>query len=113
MSGTAAPGDARAVSRPGRLSRALPWLGVAPFVLFAALFLLMPTLRLIIGSFQDILGNFTLANYEDFNTKIVISAYTTSIEISIVTAVGGGDLRVPHGLRRDRRRAAPVPSDRR
>ena len=92
MSATAAAGDARAVSRPGRFRALLPWLGIAPFVLFAALFLLVPTLRLIIGSFQDVRGNFTLANYEDFGTKIVISAYTTSIEISIVTAVAAGIL---------------------
>lgn len=90
MTATAPTGDARAVSRPGRLRALAPWLGVAPFLLFAFLFLALPTIRLIVGSFQDLHGNFTIANYEDFNTKIVISAYTASIEISLVTAIVAG-----------------------
>ena len=52
------------------------------------MFLLIPTAKLIIGSFQDSAGQLTLANYEDFDTKIVINAYEASIEISLVTAVG-------------------------
>lgn len=90
MSHTADPLDARAAQRaqPGRSRSLLPWLGLAPFALFAAAFLLIPTAKLIIGSFQDSNGAFTLANYADFNTKIVLGAYTTSIEISFVTAVG-------------------------
>jgi putative spermidine/putrescine transport system permease protein len=90
MSGTADPLDARAAQRaqPGRSRDLLPWLGLAPFLLFAAAFLLLPTVKLIIGSFQDSAGQFTLANYADFGTKIVLNAYSTSIEISLVTAVG-------------------------
>jgi putative spermidine/putrescine transport system permease protein len=61
-----------------------------PFVAFATLFLLVPTVRLIVGSFQDRDGNFTLANYEDFNTKVTISAYQASVEISLVTAIVAG-----------------------
>ena len=50
-------------------------------------FLGIPTVKLIIGSFVDSNGQLTLANYADFGSKIVSSAYLTSIEISIVTAV--------------------------
>ncbi|MEO7664614.1 MAG: ABC transporter permease subunit [Candidatus Limnocylindrales bacterium] len=90
MTGSAITGDARAVDRPGRFRSLATWLGVVPFFLFALAFLFVPTLRLITGSFQDRTGAFTLANYEDFNTKIVINAYTASIEISLVTALVAG-----------------------
>ena len=90
MSHTADPLDARAAQRaqPGRSRSLLAWLGLAPFLLFTAAFLLIPSAKLIIGSFQDRSGQFTLANYADFSSKIVVNAYTTSIEISLVTAVG-------------------------
>ena len=92
MSNTADPLDARAAQRAqsGRSRRLLPWLGLVPFLAFAAAFLLVPSVKLIVGSFQDSAGHFTLANYSDFGTKIVINAYQTSIEISLVTAIGAG-----------------------
>lgn len=67
------------------------WLGVAPFFLFAILFLILPSLRLIIGSFTDSEGNFTLKNMLDLITqKNILDAYWLSIRISAVTAIGGG-----------------------
>ena len=36
------------------------WLGVAPFFLFALLFLILPTSYLIVGAFQNPAGEFTL-----------------------------------------------------
>jgi len=85
---TADPAGARTarVAQSGR-SRLLPWLGLVPFLVFTAAFLLVPTIKLILGSFQDSAGNLTLSNYEDFGSKIVVGAYTTSIEISLVTAI--------------------------
>jgi putative spermidine/putrescine transport system permease protein len=90
VSHTADPSSARAAqqAQPGRFRNLLPLLGVVPFFVFATMFLLIPTVKLIIGSFQDSAGRLTLANYEDFDTKLVINAYTASIEISLVTAVG-------------------------
>ena len=40
---------------PGARAMRLPtqWLGVAPFIIFALMFLILPTLYLIIGAFQD------------------------------------------------------------
>jgi putative spermidine/putrescine transport system permease protein len=90
VSRTADPSSARAVQRaqPGRSRNLLPLLGLVPFFVFTSMFLLIPAAKLIIGSFQDSAGQFTLANYEDMTSKIVVNAYATSIEISIVTAIG-------------------------
>jgi putative spermidine/putrescine transport system permease protein len=89
VTGTVDPSGARTApkAQSGRSSRLLSWLGVAPFLLFAGAFLLIPTFKLILGSFQDPAGNLTLENYSDFGSEIVVGAYTTSIEISLVTAV--------------------------
>ncbi|MBI2780176.1 MAG: ABC transporter permease subunit [Chloroflexi bacterium] len=88
MSTTPGPTGARtALAQSGRSTRLLPWLGVVPFLVFSGAFLLVPTIKLILGSVQDSAGNFSLANYEDFTSKIVVGAFTTSIEISLVTAV--------------------------
>ena len=38
------------------------WLGVAPFFVFAAMFLIVPTASLLVGAFKDNAGAFTLAN---------------------------------------------------
>ena len=45
-----------------RLSLPLNWVGVAPFLLFAVLFLIWPTLHIVIGAFQTPEGSFTLVN---------------------------------------------------
>lgn len=72
-------------------SRARNWLGVVPFFIFAILFLLLPSLRLIVGSFTNDQGQFTLKNIMELvNQPSILSAYWLSIEISAVTAIGGG-----------------------
>jgi putative spermidine/putrescine transport system permease protein len=68
------------------------FLGVVPFVLFATLFLVIPTSYLVVGSFQDRGGNFTAQNYLDLTQPITANAYAASIEISLVTAILGGVL---------------------
>jgi putative spermidine/putrescine transport system permease protein len=68
------------------------WLGVVPFFAFAVLFLFLPSLVLFVGSFQDLEGNFTLANVTGLFTESILSAYWITIRISVVTAVGGGIL---------------------
>ena len=78
--------DARPVcGRPG-----LNWLGVVPFFAFAVLFMILPVTFLLIGSFQDSQNHLTLQNYADLSQNLVIDSYRNSIEISLVTAVGGG-----------------------
>lgn len=65
------------------------WLGIAPFFLFALLFLLLPTGFLVVGGFQDAEGHFTLANIAHLFQPSIVSAYWISIEVSAVSALGG------------------------
>ena len=75
-----------------RLRSALgKWIGLVPFFLFALLFIILPSLGLLAGSFLDAQGNFTLKNIADlFTTPFIINAYKLSIQISAITALGGG-----------------------
>ncbi len=67
------------------------WIGVAPFLLFAILFLFLPSMRLFIGSFTTEAGEFTLENVKElFTQKYILDSYILSIKISAVTALGGG-----------------------
>ncbi|MDO9303371.1 MAG: ABC transporter permease subunit, partial [Anaerolineales bacterium] len=67
------------------------WIGVFPFFLFAILFLILPSLRLFIGSFTNADGQFTIANIlQLFQEKFILDAYWLSIRISAATALGGG-----------------------
>ena len=69
------------------------WLGVAPFFLFAILFQFLPSLRLFTATFSDTDGNFTLNNIiQLFSEPFILNAYKLSIQISAVTALGGGVL---------------------
>ena len=93
VSGTAMPLDARGAPssvRPGRRRFNLSWLGLVPFLAFSTLFLIIPTSYLVIGSFKDNSGAFTLQNYADLTGELPLNAYLNSIEISVVTAVLGG-----------------------
>lgn len=67
------------------------WLGAIPFFLFALLFLILPSMRLFVGSFTTDAGQFTLDNLKQvFLQPSILSAYWLSIKISAVTAIGGG-----------------------
>ncbi len=65
-------------------------LGVVPFMLFALMFLLLPTAYLMLGAFQDADGHFTLANLRGLMEANVLEAYWISIKISATSALGGG-----------------------
>lgn len=78
------------MARPVRRRLSWQWLGLVPFLVFAAAFLLIPTSYLVVGSFNDQAGNPTLQNYADLAQPEIASSYLTSIEISVVTAVLGG-----------------------
>ncbi len=75
-----------------RASRAFSWawLGVLPFFAFAVAFLLLPSTSLFIGSFQDAQGRFTLDNVLGLSQPNIRNAYWLSIQVSAVTALGGG-----------------------
>jgi len=66
------------------------WLGVAPFFLFALLFLFLPSLTIFIRSFEAVGGGFTFENITALFTRSdIVNAYKTSLSISVITAVGG------------------------
>ncbi len=66
------------------------WLGVLPFFLFTFLFIVLPSLSLFVGAFQNNQGGFTLKNFADLFDPSILSGYWVSIRISAVTALGGG-----------------------
>lgn len=66
------------------------WLGVAPFLLFAVALLILPSLSLFVGSFQDSSGAFTFNNLRNLLQPNILDAYWLSIRVSAVTAIGGG-----------------------
>ncbi|MGN6470050.1 MAG: ABC transporter permease [Rhizobiaceae bacterium] len=77
---------------PGaRAARRLPthWLGIAPFIAFALLFLILPTLYLIVGAFQDRTGQFSLASIRALFEPSILAAYWISIKVSLASAIIG------------------------
>ena len=80
----ASPPDVRAgVQMPTQ------WLGVAPFFLFAPMFLILPTAYLILGAFQNEAGEFTLENIAALAQPTIVAAYWISIKVSVTSAVLG------------------------
>jgi putative spermidine/putrescine transport system permease protein len=66
------------------------WLGVVPFFIFAFLFIVLPSVTLLLGAFRDNAGKLTLANFVSLMDPSILSAYWVTIKISLATAVGGG-----------------------
>ncbi|MET3898201.1 putative spermidine/putrescine transport system permease protein [Devosia sp. UYZn731] len=79
--GTTAPAKKRALS--------FEWLGVAPFIVFAIMFLILPTLYLVGAAFVDEKGGLTLANFAGLGTPQIVAAYWISIRISGASAILG------------------------
>ena len=78
-------------ARHHRVRRHLPlhWLGLVPFAVFATLFLIMPTMKIVLGAFQTPEGALTFDNIRGLNTDLIRSAYWISIKISLVSALLG------------------------
>ncbi|HNB25933.1 MAG TPA: ABC transporter permease subunit [Alphaproteobacteria bacterium] len=86
--------DAQTAPKPAstlqRSQTTWAWVGVSPFFLFALLFLILPTLYLVVGAFQDADGNFTLVNVLNlFRDGQIKSAYWISIKISLASGIAG------------------------
>ena len=75
--------------RLGRV-RSMTWFGVVPFFAFVTLFLLLPSVSLVVGAFQDEAGGFTLENVRSLFESQFLGAYKTSIGLSALTAFLGG-----------------------
>jgi putative spermidine/putrescine transport system permease protein len=76
---------------PGRRRLPLAWIGVVPFFVYATAFLLLPSGIVLVGAFKDDKGSFTFKNMSTvLHTPEYVHAFRTSIELSLVTAIGGG-----------------------
>src|SRR5882757_2633019 len=67
----------------------LNWLGVAPFLLFALLFLILPTIQIVLGAFRTPDGSFTLANLQGLAAPNIVNATWISMKLSLLTALLG------------------------
>jgi putative spermidine/putrescine transport system permease protein len=65
------------------------WLGVAPFFIFAVMFLILPTAYLMLGAFQNEQGEFTLENLAALTQPSIVAAYWISIKVSFASAILG------------------------
>ena len=74
-------------TRGGRLS--IAWIGALPFLAYVGLFLLLPTAIIVIGSFTTPSGSFSLSNLSGIYKSYMVKAFTTSLEVSAVSAVTG------------------------
>jgi putative spermidine/putrescine transport system permease protein len=80
---TAPPDVARRMRLPTQ------WLGVAPFFIFALMFLILPTVYLMLGAFQNDAGEFTLENITALSQPSIVAAYWISIKVSFASAILG------------------------
>lgn len=67
----------------------LAWVGLVPFLLFGLAFLIYPASTILARSFIDKDGGLTLANVFAVFEPSLLDAYGASLQISIVTAIGG------------------------
>ncbi|MBK8456464.1 MAG: ABC transporter permease subunit [Phyllobacteriaceae bacterium] len=67
----------------------LNWLGLLPFIVFALLFLVLPTVHIVVGAFQDRDGAFTLQNLLDLRNGTIPASYWISVKISVASAALG------------------------
>ncbi|HOX32005.1 MAG TPA: ABC transporter permease subunit [Spirochaetales bacterium] len=72
------------------VKRSLSWLGLVPFFLFAFAFMLLPASSILVGSFQDAEGAFTLANLANLFRPSILNSYIVTIKVSATTALLGG-----------------------
>lgn len=67
----------------------MAWIGVLPFLAFAALFLILPTVQLVAGAFRTPEGGFTLRNVAGLFQPSILAAFWISIRISVASAALG------------------------
>lgn len=79
------------MAKPASLTRFVPlrWLGIIPFFVFAFLFLILPTVYIVVGAFRTPQGDFTISNILALNTPTIRNAYWISIKISFWSALLG------------------------
>src|SRR5258706_13507700 len=70
--------------------------GLVPFLVFPILFLVLPTIDLLVGSVHTKTGAFTLDNFAHLTRPFTDAAYGAGVEISLVTAGAARVLERPH-----------------
>jgi putative spermidine/putrescine transport system permease protein len=75
--------------RPLLRGLSLNWLGVVPFLAFALLFLILPTMNIVTGAFFDAEGKLTLQNIGNLFTPEITNAFSLSIRLSLASSVIG------------------------
>lgn len=73
------------------LSKAAPWAGLVPFLLFLLVFLLAPTITVVVGAFQED-GRFSLVNITTLFSSTLLTVLWKSVVLSAVSAVVGAVL---------------------
>jgi len=76
--------------RPREGGRRFPlhWIGALPFLIYVGLFLLLPTVIVVVGAFVGKDGP-SLSNITDLNQRFVLNAFVSSLLISTASAVVG------------------------
>jgi putative spermidine/putrescine transport system permease protein len=82
----AAAASLKRLARPGQ---AWAWVGIVPFLAFAALFLILPTMHVVVGAFRNPAGEFTLENIRGLFTPSILASFWISIRISFASAFLG------------------------
>ena len=75
----------------GKLSKATPWAGLLPFLLYLLVFLLAPTITVVVGAFQED-GRFSLANITTLFSSTLLTVLWKSVVLSAVSAIVGAVL---------------------
>jgi len=76
-------------SAPPRRRLPLNWLGIVPFAAFALLFLILPTMNIVLGAFRNAAGEMTFDNIRGLFTPSILASYWISIKISVASSLLG------------------------
>lgn len=67
----------------------MDWLGIVPFAIFTLLFLLLPTMNIVLGAFRTGEGAATFANILNLAQPRIATAFWVSIKLSFASALIG------------------------
>ena len=81
--------DAVSASRPGVSPGAASALGTVPFFAYTAVFLVLPTILVVVGAFTARNGGFTLNGFTQVLSPRTVTIFGTSLWISLLTALVG------------------------
>jgi putative spermidine/putrescine transport system permease protein len=88
-----APGSKEGDDHPARGGRRLPlaWLGAIPFLGYVTIFLVLPTIIVVVGAFSGPKGP-TLSNIRAMSQDYIVTSFVNSIELSAASALLGAVL---------------------